>query len=70
MAAGFDVEVYEEPMDWRRQQRAVAEGLLTSEQDLAAELEPSTVEQFMRLARGMLADMPQRRYVSVIARLR
>jgi hypothetical protein len=37
---------------------------------LAAELAPPTVEQFMRLARGMLADMPQRRYVLAIARLR
>ena len=70
IAAGFDIELYEEPMEWRRQQQAVAEGLLASEQELAAELEPLTVEQFMRLARGMLADLPHRRYVSVIARLR
>jgi hypothetical protein len=58
-------------MDWRRQQQAAAEGLLASEQDLAADLERPTVDQFMRLlARGMLAEMPHRRYVSVIARLR
>jgi SAM-dependent methyltransferase len=70
VAAGFDVELYEQPMDWRRQQQAAAEGLLASEQELAAELEPPAVEQFMRLARGMLADMPRRRYVFVIAQLR
>jgi hypothetical protein len=71
IAAGFEVELYEEPTDWRRQQQAAAEGLLASEQDLAADLERPTVDQFMRLlARGMLAEMPHRRYVSVIARLR
>jgi SAM-dependent methyltransferase len=70
IAAGFEVELYEEPMDWRRQQQAAAEGLLASEQDLAADLERPTVDQFMRLARGMLAEMPHRRYISVIARLR
>ena len=68
--AGFDIELYEEPADWRRQQRAVLEGLLASEQDLAAELDRLAVDQFMRLARGMLAEMPERRYVSVIARRR
>jgi SAM-dependent methyltransferase len=70
IATGFDVELYEEPVDWRRQQQAAAEGLLASEQNLAAELERPIVDQFMRLARGMLSDMPYRRYVSVIARLR
>jgi hypothetical protein len=70
IAAGFEVELYEEPVDWRRQQQAATEGLLASEQDLAADLERPTVDQFMRLARGMLAEMPRRRYVSVIARLR
>jgi hypothetical protein len=70
IAASFEAELYEEPMDWRRQQQTAAEGLLASEQDLAADLERPTVDQFMRLARGMLADMPHRRYVSVIARLR
>ena len=53
-----------EPTDWRRQQQAVAEDLLASVQDLAADLEWPTVDQFMRLA---LAEMPHRRYVSVIA---
>jgi SAM-dependent methyltransferase len=66
--AGFDIELYEEPPDWRRQQRAVLEGLLASEQDLAAELERLTVDRFMNMARGMLAEMPDRRYVSAIAR--
>jgi SAM-dependent methyltransferase len=66
--AGFDIELYEEPPAWRRQQRAVLEGLLASEQELAAELERLTVDRFMGMARGMLAEMPERRYVSAIAR--
>jgi hypothetical protein len=56
-------------MDWRRQQQATAEGLLACEQELAAELNPPTVQQFMRLARGIIAEMPQRRYIAMIARL-
>src|SRR5262245_28291975 len=70
IAAGFDVELYEVPMDWRRQQQTALENLLASEQDLAAEMERLTVDQFMRMAHGALSEMPQRRYVSVIARRR
>jgi hypothetical protein len=66
---GFDIELYEEPPNWRQQQRAALEGLLAAKAELADELEPSLVNQHMRLANGMLADMPARRYVSAIARL-
>jgi SAM-dependent methyltransferase len=68
--AGFEVESYEEPVDWRQQQKTVLEGLLASEQKLADELDPPNVDRFMGLARGMLSDMPARRYVSVLARRR
>jgi SAM-dependent methyltransferase len=66
--AGFDIELYEEPPAWRQQQRAVLESLLALEQELAAELERPTVDRFLGMARGMLAEMPDRRYVSAIAR--
>jgi ubiquinone/menaquinone biosynthesis C-methylase UbiE len=68
LEVGFDIELYEEPSNWRQQQRAALEGLLDEKAELAAELEPSLVDQYMRLANGMLADMPARRYVSAIAR--
>jgi len=68
--AGFEVELYEEPANWRRQQKAVLEGLLASERKLADELDPPNVDRFMGLASGMLNDMPLRRYVSVLARRR
>ena len=68
--AGFDTEHYEEPANWRRHQQAVLEGLLASEQDLAAEQEKLTVDRFMALAHGMLAEMPRRRYVAILARRR
>ena len=70
MEAGFDVEFYEEPADWRRHQRTVLEGLLASEQELATELERDRVDHFMGLARGMLSDMADRQYISVVARRR
>jgi SAM-dependent methyltransferase len=68
--AGFDIELYEEPPAWRQQQRAVLEGLLALEQELAAELERPTVDRFLGMARGMLGEMPDRRYVSAVARRR
>jgi hypothetical protein len=52
---------YEEPPNWRQQQGAVLEGLLASEQELAAELEQLTVDRFIGMASGMLAEMPDRR---------
>lgn len=68
--AGFDVEFYEEPPGWRHQQKAALESILASEQDLAAELDRPNADHFMALARGMLNDMPLRRYVVVLARRR
>jgi SAM-dependent methyltransferase len=69
-AAGFEVDTYQEPENWRQQQRAVLEGLLASEQDLTTEKGKSTADHFMALANGMLNAMPKRRYVVILARLR
>jgi ubiquinone/menaquinone biosynthesis C-methylase UbiE len=68
IAAGFDVELYEEPANWRQQQKDVLEGLLASERYLSTEMEQDTVDRFIGMARGALAEMSVRRYVSVIAR--
>ena len=67
---GMDVELYEEPANWRQQQQAVLEGLLASEQDLVAEKDRLTADHFMALANGMLSAMPKRRYVEILARRR
>lgn len=67
-AAGLTIETYEEPLDWRRQQAALAEGLIAAEAELSKEMEPATAARFAAMARGVLADMPLRRYVLVIAR--
>jgi 2-polyprenyl-3-methyl-5-hydroxy-6-metoxy-1,4-benzoquinol methylase len=69
-AAGFAAEVYEEPMDWRRHQRALAEGLIAAETELADEFGMATAARYLAVARGMLADLPVRRYVFVLARRR
>jgi SAM-dependent methyltransferase len=67
-AAGFAIETYEEPVDWRRQQRAVAEGLIAAEADMAGEMPAETAAGLAAMGRGMLADMPARRYICVVAR--
>lgn len=69
-AAGFDVETYEEPPDWQCQQRTLVEGIIASEPALAEEMEPAVAAGFVAMARGVLADLPERRYVFVVARRR
>ena len=68
VAAGFDVEIYEEPPDWQRQQRTLLEGIIASEPALAEEMEAASAAGFVAMARGALADLPVRRYVCVVAR--
>lgn len=63
-AAGLAVEAYEEPPDWRRQQRAMAEGILAAGTDVALEMG----DHHLANARSMLADLPLVRYVFVVAR--
>ena len=67
-AAGFDMEMYEEPPDWQRQQRPLLEGIIGSEPALAEEMEAAVAAGFVAMAHGALADLPVRRYVCVVAR--
>jgi ubiquinone/menaquinone biosynthesis C-methylase UbiE len=66
-AAGFIIEAYEEPPEWRRQQRALAEGLIAAETEMSKEMEAATAAGYAAMARGVLADMPARRYIQVVA---
>lgn len=70
VAAGFAAEVYEEPPDWRRQQRALVEGIVAAEAELADEIGVAAAARYSAMARGCLADLPVRRYVFVVARRR
>jgi ubiquinone/menaquinone biosynthesis C-methylase UbiE len=69
-AAGFEVEIHEEPARWREQQRAFSEGIIAAESALAEEMEPAAHARYLAMARGMLADLAVRRYVMGVARKR
>ena len=69
-AAGLAVEAYEEPPDWQRQQRALAEGLIAGETEMSRGMEATVAARFAAMGRGVLADMPLRRYIRVAARKR
>jgi SAM-dependent methyltransferase len=66
--SGFTVEIHEEPTDWRRQQTALAEGLIAAQEDMSKEMEPATAAALAAMGRGVLDDMLMRRYVCVVAR--
>lgn len=68
--AGFAIEVYEEPPDWQRQQRALVEGIIAAETELAEETGTAAAAGYVAMARGVLADLPVRRYVFLVARRR
>jgi 2-polyprenyl-3-methyl-5-hydroxy-6-metoxy-1,4-benzoquinol methylase len=69
-ATGFTIEAYQEPAGWRQQQRAVAEGLVAAEPELAREMDAATGTELAAMARGVLADMAVRRYIRVVAQKR
>ena len=69
-AAGFMIEDYEEPPDWRRQQSALAEGFIAAEAEMSQEMEPKTAAGYAAMGRGVLADTPVRRYVRIVAHKR
>lgn len=64
---GLVVDSYEEPSDWRQQQRALAEGIIATEGGLSGEIGSVVAGRFAGMARGVLADMASRRYVQVLA---
>lgn len=61
---GLMVETCEEPPEWRRQQRALAEGIVAAEADVSQEMGPT----YVAMARRFLDSLPQVRYVFVVAR--
>ena len=66
--AGFTIETHEEPRGWRDQHRALFEGIVNSETELVAERGPEGAARYVAMARGSLVDLPDRRYVFVVAR--
>jgi len=69
-AAGFDVEVYQEPPGWRQQQQRTLELLVENETELTREMDPAAVAQLIAMARGALNDLSSRRYVLAVGRRR
>jgi hypothetical protein len=66
--AGFAVEVYEEPADWKRQQSATSEAAIANESALMEEMGPVIATRLLAMFRGMLANQASRRYVFGVAR--
>jgi SAM-dependent methyltransferase len=52
-AAGFVAEVYEEPPDWQRHQRALVEGIIAAEMELADEFGRAAAARYLAMARGL-----------------
>jgi hypothetical protein len=67
---GFEIEIYEEPPDWQSQHRALVEGIIAAETQLAEEVGSAAAAGLVAMARGVLAELPVRRYVFVVARRR
>jgi SAM-dependent methyltransferase len=57
-AAGFVAEVYEEPPDWQRHQRALVEGIIAAEMELADEFGMAAAARYLAMARGAGALNP------------
>jgi ubiquinone/menaquinone biosynthesis C-methylase UbiE len=66
--SGFTIETHEEPADWRRQQTALAEGLIAAQTEMSKEMEPATAAGLAAMGRGILDDMTVRQYVCVVAK--
>jgi len=69
-AADFDVEIYQEPPNWRQQQQRTLELLVENETELTEEMDPGDVGQIIAMARGALNDLSSRRYVLAVGRRR
>jgi len=62
--AGLVTDTCTEPPGWRRQQQALAEGIIAAETEIAGDMG----RHFTAMARVFLADLPSLRYVLVTAR--
>ena len=62
--AGLTVETYHEPPGWRRQQQALAEGIIAAEAEVTADMG----RHYTAMARVFLADLPGLRYILATAR--
>jgi SAM-dependent methyltransferase len=62
-SAGLDLETYQEPPGWRRQQQALAEGIIAAEAEVTADMGP----HYPAMARVFLADLPGLRYIFAVA---
>ena len=62
--AGLSIETYREPPGWRRQQQALAEGIIAA----AAEVTADMGRHYPAMARVFLASLPDSRYILVAAR--
>ena len=67
-SAGFEMEVYDEPADWRLQQRTLLEAIVAHEREIAEEMGSTAATRFSNMARGALKDMPSRRYMFGVGR--
>jgi SAM-dependent methyltransferase len=65
--AGFEIEIYEEPLNWRGQQRPLLEGIIAVQAQLAEEIGAAGAAGWVAMARGGLADLSVRRYVFGVA---
>jgi SAM-dependent methyltransferase len=66
-AAGFTIEADDEPPEWQRHHRSLAEGFIAAEHEMSGEMEVAVAARWAEMGRGVLADMPVRRYVRVVA---
>ena len=62
--AGLSIETYREPPGWRRQQQALAEGIIAA----AAEVTADMGRHYPAMAHVFLASLPDSRYILVAAR--
>ena len=60
---GFQVETYEEPINWRHQQQKACEAIVASEMKLCLEMGLDDATRYVDMARGSLVDLPFRRYI-------
>jgi SAM-dependent methyltransferase len=69
-ACGFEVAVYEEPRDWRRQHKALLDSIAAHGRDLRLEMGEGPATFMVNMAHSALTELSSRRYVFGIGRRR